>query len=110
MHILVDAAKDEELVVVPHGLAPIELLGLLQRALLFLDLALLCVEHEAVRDPAVVSSEDEDLGVIESKAAHGVSRTPVALATTDLKRLPALLIEVRVSIKLLEGVERGLLL
>ena len=61
VHVLVDAANDEDLVVVAHRLRSEELLWLFQAALHALDLAHLCVQREAVADPAVVSAEDQDL-------------------------------------------------
>ena len=60
MHVFVEVAKHEHLVVVSHGLAFEELLGLLESSLVLGDFVGLSIEHEAVRDPAVVAAEDKD--------------------------------------------------
>lgn len=74
MHVLVDAADNKDLVVVAHRLRSEELLWLFQAAFHALDLANLCVQREAVTDPAVVTAEDQDLRVVKREASHSVAR------------------------------------
>ena len=99
MHVLVDAADDEDLIVVADGLRAEEFLWLLQGALHALDLAQLRVEREAVRNPAVVAAKDEDFGVVEREATHGVARRPVLLFVSKHHRLPLLLLQVTVAVE-----------
>lgn len=61
MHVLVEVSEHEHLIVVAHRLALEELLGLLEGRLMLLDLVGLFIEHEAVRDPAIVTAEDKNL-------------------------------------------------
>lgn len=61
MYVLVKVAEHENFVVVAHRLALKELLGLFEGCLMLLDLVGLCIENEAVRDPAVVTTEDKNL-------------------------------------------------
>ena len=105
MDVLVDAANNEDLLVVLNRLGAEEFLGLLERAIVPLHLILLCVECEAVADPAVVSAEDEDFLVVEWEAAHGVAGTPVVLAIGELDWLPARLEKVVASVKTLNTIE-----
>ena len=58
MNVLIDAADAEDFVIVSDGLCAEELFRLLQAALHALDLAHLCVQHEAVGDPTVIAAED----------------------------------------------------
>ena len=76
MHVLVEASHDENLVVVTNWLGAVELLWFLERAIHSLDLATLCVKREAVRNPSVVSAEDQNFLVVESKAAHSITWRP----------------------------------
>ena len=61
MHVLVEVPHDEDLIVIADGLAPKKLLRLLECRFMLFDLVGLCVEDEAVRNPAVVTSEDHNL-------------------------------------------------
>ncbi len=61
MHVLVKVAEHKNFVIVAHRLTLEELLGLFEGCLVLLDLVGLCIENEAVRDPAVVTSEDKNL-------------------------------------------------
>lgn len=76
MHVLVEASHDENLVVVADWLGAVELLWFFERAIHSLDLTTLCVKREAVRNPSVISTEDQNFLVVESKAAHGITRGP----------------------------------
>ena len=73
MHVLVQAAHDEDFVVVAHWLGPEEFLRLLERAFHPFDLTALGVEREAVRNPSIISSKNQDLLIVKSKATHGIS-------------------------------------
>ena len=64
MHVLVQAAHDEDFVVVAHWLGPEEFLRLFERAFHPFDLTALRVKVKAVRDPSVVSSKYQDLLVV----------------------------------------------
>ncbi len=64
MDVFIDAADHEDLLVVPDWLASIELLGFFQRAIHPVNLSILGVKQEAVRDPTIVSAKDHDLRVI----------------------------------------------
>ncbi len=64
MHILVQTAETEHLVIVLDALAVEELLRLLQGAVHLGDLIILGLEAEYVGDPTVVTAKDEDLGVV----------------------------------------------
>lgn len=64
MHILVEVAQNEDLVVVSDWLALKELFGLLKSRFMFVNLVGLSIKNEAVRDPTIVASEDQDLRVI----------------------------------------------
>lgn len=108
MHVLVDAANDEDFVVVADGLGAEELLGLLEGAVHALDLVLLGVESEAVGDPAVVATKDEDLAIVEGEAAHSVARTPIVLTVHEVELLPSLVFQVTAPVKALDAVQ-GLL-
>lgn len=90
MHIFIQIPQHEHLIVILNWLAPEELLGLLESAILLVDLVGLGIEGEAVWDPAVVTTEDQDLGVVKGEAAEGVSRGPVHLLVDDLDHLPLL--------------------
>ena len=74
MDVLIDAADDENFVVVADRLRAEELLWLLEGALHAFDLAHFCVQGEAVGDPTVVAAENQDFGVVQGEAAHGVAR------------------------------------
>mmetsp|Transcript_25042 Transcript_25042/g.31340 ORF Transcript_25042/g.31340 Transcript_25042/m.31340 type:complete len:246 (-) Transcript_25042:854-1591(-) len=108
MHVLVDAANDEDFVVVADGLGAEKLLGLLEGAVHALDLVLLGVESEAVGDPAVVATKDEDLAIVEGEAAHSVACTPIVLTVHEVELLPSLVFQVTAPVKALDAVQ-GLL-
>ena len=68
MQVLVEAPHHEYLLVVSHRLRPEELLWLLERALAHpLNLASFGVEIEAVTDPSIVSSKNQNFTVVERK-------------------------------------------
>ena len=104
--IFVDAADDEEFVVIADGLGSEELFWLLERAFHAFDLSNLGVESEAVRDPTVVSSKDQDLRIIECEATNSISGRPVVLAVDKNDWLPLLLIQITIPVESLNSVER----
>jgi len=106
VNVLVDAAHDKYLVVIADGLRAEELLWLFQGTVHAFDFANLCVQREAVRDPAVVAAENEDLGVIQGEAAHSVASRPVVLAVYKDYGLPLLLFQVAVAVQPLNRVQR----
>ena len=110
MHVLVDAANDEDLVVVPYGLRSEELLRLLQTTLHALNLPTLRVQCEAVADPAIVTSEYKNLRIIEREATHGVTCRPVILSVDVDYGLPFLLLQVTVAIEPLNAIQWLLIL
>ena len=61
MHILVNAADDENFLIVPYWLTSVEFFWLFKRAFHAFNLSILGVEHEAVTNPSIVSSKDHDL-------------------------------------------------
>ena len=98
VYVLVDAADHEYLVIVAHWLGPEELFRLLERAFHALDLTNLRVQREAVRNPAVVSAEDQNLRVIEWEATHRVAGRPVVFTVDEYDRLPPLLFQIAITI------------
>ena len=110
MDILVDAADHEDLLVVLNGLRTEELLWLFQRTLATLDLVRLRIEREAVADPAIVATEDENFLVVQREAAHRVTSAPVVLTVCELHLLPLLSDEVTTAVQALDAVKRLLIL
>ena len=77
MHVLVQAAHHEHLLVVVHGFGLEELLGLFQRAVLPLNFVIFRVERVAVGDPALVASKYQDLSVVPAcEASNSVAGGP----------------------------------
>jgi len=105
MNVLVDTADNENFVVVANWLSSEKLFRLLKGALHSFDLTNLGVESEAVRNPAVVASEDKNLRVIEREAAHGVSGRPIVLTVDKDNWLPLLLVKVAVSVQTLNAIK-----
>lgn len=106
VHVLVDAPDNEDFVVVRDRLGTEELFGLLERKVHTLHLVRLRVEREAVTDPSIVSTEDQDLLVVEWEAAHRIASAPVALTVGELDRLPTCLEQVVASIESFNAIER----
>ena len=98
MHVLVDASHNEDFIIVAYRLSPKELLWLLKTALHAFNLANLGVEREAVADPAIISTKDQNLRVVEREAAHSVASRPIVLSIDVDDRLPLLLLKVSVTI------------
>ena len=105
MNIFVEAANNEDLVVVADGLWSEELFRFLERAFHTFDLTALRVQGEAIWNPSVVTTEDEDFRVVEWKTAHGVSCWPEVVLVDDLNRFPLLLFKITKSIKALDRVK-----
>lgn len=61
MNIFVKISEDKHLIVVSNWLALIKLFRLFKGCLMFMNFVVLCVENKAVRDPAVITSEDKNL-------------------------------------------------
>lgn len=107
MQVLVEAAYHEYLFVVSNWLWPEELLWLLERAFAHsLNLARLGVEVEAVTDPSVVSSENQDFAVVQSEWTESVSGAPHVVFVHVLKTLPLLLVKVQETIKSFDWFKR----
>lgn len=104
MHVLVDAANNKNFVIVANRLRSEKLLRLLKRAIHTLDLANFCIEREAVRYPAIVTSEDQNFGVVEREATHRIAGRPVVFAVYEDHRLPLLLFEVAIAVKALNTI------
>jgi hypothetical protein len=79
MYILIQTSNHEHLVVVVNSVCPKELLWLLQRTVLPLNLIRFRVEAEAVRYPPLITSKHQDLTITQRKAANGVARSPLAI-------------------------------
>ena len=60
VHIFVDASHNEHLVIVAHWLGAEKFFWLFQRAIHSLNLAHFRVQREAVANPTVVASENQD--------------------------------------------------
>ena len=108
MHVLIDAADAEDFVVVSDGLRAEELLWLLQAALHALDLAHLCVQSEAVGDPAVIATKDKNLLVVQRETTHRVPGRPIVLTVDEDDGLPLLLVKITVAVQTLNAIQ-GLL-
>jgi hypothetical protein len=91
VHVLVQAAHHEHLVVVVHGVGAEKLFRLLKRTVLTLNLIRLSIEAETVRDPPVISPKDKNLVLTPRKAAHGVSRRPQVVFIAQHDHLPFLI-------------------
>lgn len=108
VHVLVQTPNKVELVVVADRLAPTELLGFPQWAVIeSLDLARLGVVREGVGDPAIVATEDYDFGVGEGEGADGVAGRPEGIVFGDFDDFPFLLFEFKEAINSFESLERG---
>ena len=109
MHVLVEAADGENLFVVLDGLGSEEFLRFLEAAVLHAcDGVRLCVQAVAVGDPAVVAAEHDNFSVVQRKGAQCVTRRPCIVLVDERHWLPLLLIQVQVTVKPLDGVQRGL--
>ena len=73
MHVFVDAADDEEFVVVSNRLSSEKFFRFLQGTFHSFDLSDLGVKSETIRYPAIVSSENQNLRIVESKATDCVT-------------------------------------
>lgn len=94
MNIFVEVTKNEDLVIVANRLTLEKLLRLLKCCLMLVNFVRLCVEYEAVGDPAVVSPENQDLRiVVHREAAQGVSRRPLLVLVDKRYHLPLLILE-----------------
>lgn len=93
MHVAVEAADNKYLFVVVHGLRAEELFGLLEGTLLALHFVALRIVDKAVRDPALVAAEDQDLAFVQGEAAHGVPGGPGVILRSHLQRLPLLVLK-----------------
>ena len=94
VHILVQVAEDEDFVIVADGLALKEFFWLLQGRFMLVNFIGLSVEDEAVGDPAVVTAEDQDFGVIDQReAAQGVTCGPLLVLVYQRYNLPFLIFE-----------------
>ena len=60
MDVLVKISDDKDLLVVANRLASEELLRLFECRIMFDNLVCLSVEDKAVRDPAIIASEDQN--------------------------------------------------
>lgn len=60
---------------------------------MFSDFIIFSIKYEAVWDPTVVSSEDEDFRVIKGKAAKSISCWPLLIFVNDRYDLPFLIFE-----------------
>ena len=110
MHVLIDAADAEDFVVVSDGLRAEELLWLLQAALHALYLAHLCVQSEAVGDPAIITTEDKNLLVVQRETAHRVPGRPIVFTVDEDDGLPFLLVKITVAIQPLNAIQWLLIL
>ena len=105
MDVSVEAANHENFIVVFDWVAVEEIFRLAEGALNSLDLSGLGIELETVRNPSVVSTKDKDFWIVQSEAAHGVSRWPLAVLIDDLKHLPFLFIQVKQAIQSLNTIQ-----
>ena len=95
MDILIKATGDENFFIIFHWLGSEKLFWLLQRTFIHsMNFICLNVEIEAIGYPSIVSTEDKNLGIIESKRTEGVSWRPHVVLVHVLKLLPLLLTEV----------------
>lgn len=105
MHVLVEEAEAEDLIIVLNGLASEELLWLLERAVQLLDFIRVLREYEAVGDPAVVTAEDYNFRVVQAKTAQRVPRGPQSVFIDELYLFPFLLLNSFETIESLNSVE-----
>jgi hypothetical protein len=79
MYILIQTSYHEHLVVVVNSVGPKELLWLLQRTVLPLNLIRFRVEAEAVRYPPLITSKHQNLAITQREAANCVAWSPLAI-------------------------------
>lgn len=108
MHILVQTPNHKHLVVVVHRVRSKEFLWLFKRTVLALDLVRLRVEAEAVRDPALVPSKDQNFAVAQRKAADSVTWSPLGVFVDKVQLLEFLFVQIGIAIQPLESVKWGL--
>lgn len=110
MDIFINTADDKYFLVVFDRLGTEEFLWLLERAFVAFDFIRLRVKGEAVGDPTIVTSKNEDFFVIEREAAHCVACTPVIFTIRILDLIPLVLEKVSGTIEPLNRFERLLVL
>ena len=108
MHILVQTPDHKHLVVVVNRVCSKELLWLLQRTVLPLDLIRFRVKAEAVWYPSLVTSKHQDLAVTQREAANRVAGCPLSILVYQVELLEFLLIQISVTIQFLESVQQRL--
>ena len=77
--ILIEATNHEDLFIVVDWVSSEKFFWLLQWAFLPFNLIRLRVKREAVRNPSLVTTEYQNLGVAVSKGTHSVSGRPSAI-------------------------------
>ena len=77
MQILIQTSNNKDFIIVQHRLCSEEFFRFFERTLVHsIDFIGLRVVLEAIAYPTVVTAEDEDFGVVESKAAKCISWAP----------------------------------
>ena len=106
VNVLIDAADAEYFVVVSDGLCAEKLFRFLQAAIHALDLAYFCVQQEAVRDPTVVTTEDQNLLIIQWEASHRVTGRPVVFTIDVQDWFPLRSAKITTAIEALNAIQR----
>lgn len=84
MHVLVQTSYNKDLIVVVDWVGSKEFLWLFQGAILSLHLICLGVEAEAVADPALVTTENQNFVVAVREASNGISCRPGVILVDDV--------------------------
>lgn len=103
MHVLVETSDCENLLVVLDRLSAEEFFGLLETAVFHAGNRIrLSVQAVAIRNPAVVTAENDDFSVVQSKRAQSVTRRPGVVLVDKRHWFPLLLLQLHVAIKALD--------